>query len=113
MSEWAFLVDENLEPRVTEYLETEGIEAEHVTDELGAGAGDEADLIPYARENDLVVVTNDVNDFRAIPPSDHAGIVVVFDGELSAFEMATALITMTETYPGREQFTQEVLDDWL
>jgi len=40
--DWAFLVDENLEPQIATLLEKEGYPAEHVTDALGEGTPDRA-----------------------------------------------------------------------
>jgi predicted nuclease of predicted toxin-antitoxin system len=50
MSEWRFLLDENIDPKVVAYLEKEDLYAEHVRDALGQGADDEADVLPHARE---------------------------------------------------------------
>ena len=38
MSEWRFLLDENIDPKTATYLEKEGIRAEHVRDALWQGA---------------------------------------------------------------------------
>jgi len=45
MSEWRFLLDENVDPKTATYLEKEGIHAEHVRDALWQGADDEADIL--------------------------------------------------------------------
>jgi len=66
MSEWRFLLDENVDPKVATYLEKEGLFAVHVRDALERGADDEDDILPYARAHDLVVVTSDVTDFGAL-----------------------------------------------
>jgi predicted nuclease of predicted toxin-antitoxin system len=63
MSGWRFLLDENIDPKTVTYLEKEGIHAEHVRDALWTGADDMADIIPYARDEELVIVTSDVTDF--------------------------------------------------
>ncbi len=41
MTEWQFLLDENIDPKVTRYLDKEGLYAENVRDTLGQGADDE------------------------------------------------------------------------
>ncbi|WP_435066361.1 DUF5615 family PIN-like protein [Halobaculum sp. EA56] len=54
MSGWRFLLDENIDPKTATYLEKEGIYAEHVRDALWQGADDEADVLPYARDHELI-----------------------------------------------------------
>ena len=55
-SEWYILVDEDIEPRVVEFLEKEGIRADRVPDVLFQGADDEADVMPYARNHILTAI---------------------------------------------------------
>lgn len=74
MADWQFFLDENIDPKVGNYLEKENLYAEHVRDTLGQGADDKDDVLPYARENDLIVVTSDVKDFASLPDDIHAGL---------------------------------------
>jgi predicted nuclease of predicted toxin-antitoxin system len=46
MSEWRFLLDENIDPKVATYLDKEGLFAAHVRDAVGQGADDEGDSSP-------------------------------------------------------------------
>lgn len=113
-AEWGFLVDENLDPQIAHYLENEGVRAEHVLDALFEGADDRDDLLPYARAEDLVVVTNDVTDFSRVPDHEHEGVVIVYDGALPAFDVAAGLLAMMDAYPDRDALRgYEVLDDWV
>lgn len=66
------LLDENVERQVLAYLRAEGLDGTHVVDALGTGVGDATGIAPYARDNDLVIVTKDT-DFLAMDSSDHAG----------------------------------------
>ncbi|WP_233255298.1 DUF5615 family PIN-like protein [Haloplanus rallus] len=77
MSGWRFLLDENIDPKTATYLSKEEIHAEHVRDALRQGADDEADVLPYAREHELIVVTSDVKDFGGLPSDAHAGVVLL------------------------------------
>lgn len=70
MSEWRFLLDENIDPKTATYLEKEGIHAEHVRDALWVGADDEDDILPYARTNNSIIVTSDVTDFGGFHSND-------------------------------------------
>lgn len=113
MSEWRFLLDENIDPKVASYLEKEGLIAEHVRDILGQGADDEDDVLPYAREHSLIVVTSDVKDFGDLPTEDHAGVILLYDDTMPAYQVASALLTMVDAYPNRKAFTgREELDAW-
>lgn len=84
MGEWRFLLDENIDPKVATYLGKEGLYAEHVRDTIGQGADDEADILPYARAHDSIIVTNDVKDFGALPSDAHTGIVLLYDDTMPA-----------------------------
>jgi len=114
MSGWRFLLDENIDPKTATYLAKEEIYAEHVTDVLWQGADDEADILPYAREHELIVVTSDVKDFGGLPSDAHAGIVLLYDDTMPAYQVASGLITMTDAYPNRDSFGgREELDPWV
>jgi hypothetical protein len=114
MSEWGFLLDENIDPKVETYLDKEDLFAVHVRDTVGQGADDEDDVLPYAREHNLITVTSDVKDFGALPSEAHAGVVLLYDDTMPAYHVASALITMVDTYPGRDAFAgREELDSWI
>jgi hypothetical protein len=111
--EWRFLLDENIDPKTATYLRKEGLRAEHVRDALRLGADDEDEVLPYAREHDLVVVTNDVTEFGSLPEDAHAGLVIFYDDTMPAYRVASALVAMVDAYPGREAFAgREELDPW-
>ncbi len=114
MSAWQFLLDENIDPKVATYLQKADVSAVHVRDVLGQGADDEADILPYARERDRVIVTSDVTDFVPLRNDEHAGIVLLYDDTMPAYEVASALITMIDAYPDRAAFQgREELDAWI
>ena len=113
MAAWRFLLDENIDPKVATYLDKEDLFAVHVRDTVGQGADDEADVLPYAREHDLIIVTSDVKDFGALPSEVHAGIILLYDDTMPAYRVASALITMVDTYSTRDEFAgREELDAW-
>lgn len=113
MTEWRFLLDENIDPKVATYIDKEELFAVHVRDTLGQGADDEAEVLPYARDHDLIVVTSDVTDFGDLPSEVHAGVVLLYDDTMPAYRVASALITMVDAYPGRDAFAgREELDAW-
>ncbi|WP_435196139.1 DUF5615 family PIN-like protein [Natronomonas sp. EA1] len=113
MGEWRFLLDENIDPKVATYLEKEHVDAEHVRDTLGLGADDEDDVLPYAREQDRIIVTSDVTDFGALPASVHAGIILLHDDTMPGYRVASALIALVDAYPSRDAFGgREILDTW-
>jgi hypothetical protein len=70
-------------------------------------------MVPYAREHDLVVVTSDVADFAPLLDDAHAGVVLLYDDTMAGHRVASALIHMVDSYPGKEAFAgRESLDDW-
>jgi predicted nuclease of predicted toxin-antitoxin system len=112
-AEWRFLLDENIDPKTANYLQKERLNAEHVRDALWLGADDEDDILPYAREHDLVVVTSDVTDFGGLTEDAHAGLVILYDDTTPAYRVVSALVTMVDAYQNREEFTgREELDPW-
>ena len=114
MSGWRFLLDENIDPKTATYLEKEEIHAEHVRDALWQGADDEADVLPYARDHELIMVTSDVKDFGGLLPEAHAGLVLLYDDTMPAYQVAAGLITLTDAYRNRDSFGErEELDPWV
>lgn len=114
MGDWRFLLDENVDPKVESYLAKEGITAEHVRDSLGQGAADETDVLPYARDHELIVVTSDVSDFGALDSERTPGVVLLFDDTTPAYRIAAGLIAMVDAYPSVESFGgREELDAWI
>ena len=113
---WRFLVDENLNPAIVAELEARGIEATWVPDALGFGADDLEEILPYCRESGSILVTNNVLDFNpaALEPTDHPGIVIVHDTDMSPQQIAEALERLTLGYGDRHALTGfESADDWV
>lgn len=114
MAEWGFLVDENLGRQVAAYLAAEGIRGEHVSDALFPGADDVEDVLPYAREDDLIVVTNNVLDFKSLSEDQHEGTVIVYNQPLSAWSIATGLFRLIDLYSDRDSLRgTEVFDPYV
>jgi len=104
---------ENIDPEAATYLDKEGLYAEHVRDALGEGADDQDDVLPHARENDLIVVTSDVKYFGELPGDSHPGIVLLYDETMPAYRVESALITLADRYPSRDAFAgREDIDAW-
>lgn len=111
MSEWAFLVDENLEPQLARNLDKAGYTADWSPDVLERGAFD-SELLAFAREHDRIVVPNDAKDYKGLPSDAHEGVLVVFDNRLSAFETTRGILRIIDAYPSRLR-GYEAVDDWL
>jgi len=106
------LLDENVDRQVCPYVEREGHDAVHVVDVLEPGVDDTADIAPYARKTDRIVVTKDT-DFLSMDTAMHAGVFFLANHSLDAFEIATTIIAVGEAVSTRED-VQDVLflDDW-
>ncbi|WP_299333808.1 DUF5615 family PIN-like protein [Haloplanus sp.] len=87
-----FLLDENVGRSVAEELTRRGYHAELVVDVLNPGVADYTDVLPYAREHDLVVVTKDYSDFSALSPDEHEGTVLIARHTHTAAEMAAGVV---------------------
>lgn len=107
------MLDENVPPRVKYLLRKEHYTVESVGDVLGYGADDEEDILPYVREHDRVLVTQDISDFGAIDPVDHRGLILIYDQSRTAFEIAVTIMDVVDTFGRREEFTETALDAWF
>lgn len=113
MGEWRFLVDENLEPQVAYELEKRGFEAESIRDSIGKGVDDSA-VLKYARQNDAIILTSDVTDFRPLDDNEHRGLLLLYHDEASARQVATAVADLIAAFVDRDNVRgQYPLDDWL
>lgn len=113
MTEWRFLLDENIDPKAATYLEKEDVYAEHVRDALGQGT-DDNEILSYAADNDLVIVTSDLGDFIDPGPDTSVAVVLLYDDALPAYRIATGLLSMITAYPSRDSFGGlEALDAWV
>ena len=114
-AEWKFLLDENIARTVAQQLTQRGFQANLVVDVLAPGVSDYTDVLPYAREHDLIVVTKDCSDFSALPVSEHEGLILVANHKHSAVDLADGINTIVDTYCSRESFRhqEEFIDDWI
>lgn len=113
-SEWAFLVDECVDPDVAYGLESERIRADAVKDVLWPGADDFDDILPYAREQDSIIVTSDIADFGNLDDTAHDGIVLIYDNEIATDRIIEGLRTIVAQYPSRNALREyEKLDPWV
>ena len=114
-AEWKFLLDENIGREVAQQLTQRGFQADLVVDVLAPGVSDYTDVLPYAREHGLIVVTKDCSDFTALPVSEHEGLMLVANHGYSAVDLAVGIATIVDTYPSRESFRhqEEFIDDWI
>lgn len=111
--EWRFLLDENMEPRVESFLAAEGYDAEHVQDALSKGARDKPDVLSYAMRTSRIVITSDVKDFAGLAPSEHSGLMLLYEQRASAHGAANAVLDVVDAYGDRERFVAEAIDDWM
>jgi hypothetical protein len=114
-SDWRFLCDENVGRVVAQQLTQRGYHADLVVDVLEPGVTDDSDVLPYAREHDLVVVTKDCSDFAALSPAEHEGLILVGNHQHAPVDLAAAIDVLVEAYPSRKSFRgqQEFIDDWI
>lgn len=114
-SEWGFFLDENVGRAVAHQLTQRGHQVSLVIDVLEPGVSDHTEILPYAREQDLVVVTKDCSDFSALQPSEHAGLILVANHAHTPADLTAAIDTLVDTYPSREAFRgqEEFIDDWI
>ena len=74
---WGFFIDANLEPRTAEFLRKEGYSAEYSDYVLDEDANDTDDILPYVRQEELMIVTADIKNFAPLADSQHEGLLLV------------------------------------
>lgn len=112
---WAFFVDSNLESRIAETLRSEGYRAEHADHVLDPDADDEADILPYVRDQELIVITADVKNFARFDESRHEGVFFLNNQRASAYQIANAVFDIVDAYgsPAHMRGKKENLDQWI
>jgi hypothetical protein len=112
---WAFFVDANLEPEVATILDEKGHRAEYSDYTLDEDADDEDDILPYVRQEELIVITADVKNFAAFDESRHEGVFYLNDQRASAYRIASAVLDIIDQYgsPSRMNGKSENLDKWI
>jgi predicted nuclease of predicted toxin-antitoxin system len=113
--DWGFLLDENVERAVGTCLREQGYRVDHVVSVLEPGVDDLTAVLPYARAEDLIVVTKDVSDFSALDYENHEGLILINSHRPTAVEMRAAISKIVTAYPSREALRDhfEFLDQWV
>lgn len=111
MSGWTFLVDENVDLEVARQLRSHDYDAVHVQEAMEKGAPDD-DVLELARGQNRILLTNDVKDFRNVPPGDHEGLLLIFDNREQAHEIVFAVLDVIDAYGDRESFVEDYLENY-
>jgi len=112
---WAFFIDANLEPRTAEFLQEEGYRAEFSDYVLDEDADDTADILPYVRQEELMIVTADIKNFAPLSDSRHEGLLLVNNQRASAYVIANAILDIIDAYgsPTNMNGKTELVDPWV
>lgn len=93
-----FLVDEDLSPKIAEWIRTEaGLDAVHVRDRGLLGEPDHV-VLEYAYQEDRILITANVKDFQRLARARelHPGIVLFLNGALSREEQWEVMLIVME-----------------
>lgn len=108
------LADEHCERQMVERLAAKGHDVERVVDvpSLGPGSNDRR-IASYARDDDRLVLTSDVDFLSEFDADDHAGVLFVPDDTLEAGRVVT-IVSSIATYLEQDQITDVVYvtDSW-
>jgi len=112
---WAFFIDANLEPRIAEVLRKEGYRAEFADYVLDEDADDEADILPYVNQEELVIVTADIKNFAPLDESRHEGLFLLNDQRASAYSVAQGILDIIQQVgdPDNLHGKTLTLDPWI
>lgn len=112
---WAFFIDANLEPRIAEILRKEGLRAEYSDYVLSEDADDEADILPYVQQEELIVVTADIKNFAPLDESRHEGLLLLNNQRASAYAVAQAILDIRQAVGDPENLKGKTLtvDSWI
>jgi hypothetical protein len=113
--QWAFFIDANLEPRIAEILRKEGYRAEYSDYVLDEDADDEADILPYFQQEELMIVTADIKNFAPLDESRHEGLLLVDNQRTSAYAVANGILDIIDAYgsPSTMVGKVETVDPWI
>ena len=112
---WAFFIDANLEPRTAEILQKEGYRAEYSDYVLDEDADDEADILPYVQQEELIIVTADIKNFAPLDESRHEGLLLVNNQRTSAYAIANAILNIVDAYGSPSNMVKNIenVDPWI
>lgn len=104
------LLDENLSPKVAEWLRTDGVDAIHLRDRGLLHLSDQR-VLDRAFEEDRILVTANVADFVKLAQARelHAGIVLIDDGGLLRDEQHEVVRRALEAMAGTKDMVNRVL----
>jgi predicted nuclease of predicted toxin-antitoxin system len=93
-----FLIDECLSPILVDEARLAGFEAYHVA-HIGRASWNDWDLVAHAVAQDLILVTNNAADFRALYAREelHSGLVIILPNvdrqtQLQLFQFALTVL---------------------
>ncbi len=116
---YRLLVDENVEPVVSD-LRTSGHDVESVEDipELGVGADDRDDIVPYLQQSGRSILTYDshfTGEESAVDPTVIPGVLFVPDESLTPRQVVRILDVIATHVPPAELDgrVQHVTRSWL
>lgn len=108
----AFICDEHVKRVFIGELRANGYDVEWVSGDINAGRSD-TDLLNYAVENDLVLLTNDSDFLRMHEEYAHPGLVMYDDQNLSVSEFIGGVNRIARFVPDAELAGTVIwLDEW-
>jgi len=112
---WVFFIDANLEPRIAELLRKKGYRAEFADYVLDENANDEADILPYVDQEELVIVTDNIKNFALLSESRHEGLFLLNDQRASAYSVAQDIRDIIQQVGDPDNLNDRTLtlDPWI
>lgn len=115
--ELSFLMDEDTEEQLAEFLQLDGHDVERVVEvpELGPGSND-ADVQAYAQRTDRIIVTYDNDHIERIDdPSTHSGVFFCVKQELDSYTIREIIQAIVDHYDSKASMKPVVYvsENWL
>jgi predicted nuclease of predicted toxin-antitoxin system len=106
------VADEHVPSAVINALLSKGYDVLHAPEEYGQG-DDDPELLQNCADNGLVLLTNDRDFVRLADKTDHSGVIIYTDQEVSPREVLRAIIRIDEAYTDDLENQTVWLQGWL
>ncbi|MDZ7689334.1 MAG: DUF5615 family PIN-like protein [Halobacteriales archaeon] len=106
------VADEHVQSAVINALRSKGYEVRHAPEKYGQG-DDDPELLRNCADDGRILLTNDRDFVRLADETDHSGVIIYTDQEVSPREVLRAIIRIDEAYTNNLENQTVWIQGWL